>query len=259
MMKAFFNENNEFKYDLTFFICKHCIVFQIFDNSIEFRNHCLKYYMIDIRFSDFKHRQQNENYKRYVREHVYNYSSFFSHEYVIVQISIFDWNFIFCLNTDEEMSFCSKSLLFQNKNLYDIVYRIRSITITKIVEQQICDEYVEQEILLNFNKFFIIVKIYLINRLQSNLIIDMNVLNRDDIDFQLNRNMFVINEMNVFLCYSSKKISTSYHFVICNIMKFILKIRNRKWKFDTKKSMNFASKMIVIFESIDHETIDKSD
>ena len=77
MMKTFFNENNKSKYDLAFFICKHCIVFQIFDNSIEFRNHCLKYYIIDIRFSDFKHRQQNENYKRHVREHVYNYSFFF--------------------------------------------------------------------------------------------------------------------------------------------------------------------------------------
>ena len=77
MMKTFFNENNESKYDLTFFICKYCIVFQIFDNSIEFRDYYLKYYMIDIRFSNFKHCQQNENYKRHVREHVYNYSFFF--------------------------------------------------------------------------------------------------------------------------------------------------------------------------------------
>ena len=90
MMRAFFNESNESKYDLAFFICKHCIVSQIFDNSTEFRDHCLKYHMIDIRFSNLKHRQQNESYKRHAREHVYNYSFLFSHDYVTVQISIFD-------------------------------------------------------------------------------------------------------------------------------------------------------------------------
>lgn len=41
MIKTFFNENNKSKYDLTFFICKHRTIFQIFDNLIEFRDYCL--------------------------------------------------------------------------------------------------------------------------------------------------------------------------------------------------------------------------
>ena len=77
---------------------------------------------------------------------------------------------------------------------------------------------------------------------------NINVLNRDDIDFQFNRNMLVIKKMNVFLRYSSMKIQTFYYFVICNIMKSIQKNFNKKWKFDVKKSMNFASKMFCIFE-----------
>ena len=162
---------------------------------------------------------------------------------------IFDYDFISCLNIDEKVNFCFKSLFFQNKNLYDIVHRIRFITVTKVAKQQICDECIEQEILLNFNKFFVKIKTYLINHLQSNLIIDMNVLNRDDMNFQLNRNMFVIKKMNVFLRYSSVKIQTFYHFVICNIIKSIQKNLNKKWKFDMKKSMNFASKILCIFES----------
>ena len=31
----------------------------------------------------------------------------------------------------------------------------------------------------------------------------MNILKRDDIDFQLSKNMLIINEINVFLNYSS--------------------------------------------------------
>ena len=180
---------------------------------------------------------------------MYNYSSQFFFDYAQVDVFIFDYDFTSCLNIDEEVSLCSRSLFSQNKNLYDIVHRIRLITITKVVEQQICDECIEQEILLDFNKFSIKIKTYLIDRLQSDLIIDMNVLNRDDIDIQLNRNMLVIEEVNVLLRYSWVKIQTFYHFIICNIIKSIQNIRNKKWKFDMKKSMNFASKMLCIFDS----------
>ena len=67
-------------------------------------------------------------------------------------------------------------------------------------------------------------------------------------NFQFNCNIFVIKNVNVFLRYSSMKIKTLYHFVICNIMNFIQKNFNKKWKFDIKKSINFVSKLFYIFE-----------
>ena len=90
MIDVFFNDNNEFKYDLSFYICKHYFTFHLFDNFEKFRDHDIEYHDYDIRFAKFKHRLQNEKYIRYARENVYNYSSKSSYDYVIVQISIFD-------------------------------------------------------------------------------------------------------------------------------------------------------------------------
>ena len=73
------------------------------------------------------------------------------------------------------------------------------------------------------------VKIYLIQNFQSNLIIDMNILKRDDINFQLNKNMLIINEINVSLNYLSLILNLNnyifFHFIIAidiriNIKKF---------------------------------------
>ena len=65
------------------------------------------------------------------------------------------------------------------------------------------DEYIEQKILIEFNKILLRVKIYLIQNLQSNFIININILRRNNIDLQLCQNMLVINKTNVFLNYSS--------------------------------------------------------
>ena len=247
MIEIFFNDSSESKLNLNFWTCEICAI--AFDNSNELRDHILKYHDVDSRINTYNKRLQDKRYAKHAKKHVYNYSSQFFFEYVQMRVFIFDYDFTSCLNIDEEVSFCSKSLLSQNKNLYDIVHRIRSIIITEVIEQQICDECIEQEILLNFNKFSIKIKTYLVDRLQLNLIIDINVLSRDDIDIQLNRNMLVIEEMNVLLCYSSTKSQTFYHFVICNIMQSIQKSRNKKWKYDMKTSMNYASKRFYIFES----------
>ena len=84
------------------------------------------------------------------------------------------------MNIDDEISFCNR-ILFSRK--YKIVHRIRFIIVIEIAKQQICDEYIDQKILIEFNKLLLRVKIYLIQNFQSNLIIDMNILKRDDIDF----------------------------------------------------------------------------
>ena len=245
-IEIFFNDNSKSEMNLNFWICDKCSF--AFDNSNELRDHFLNYHNVDSRVNTYNKRLQDEKYAKHAKKHVYNYFSQFFFDYAQVNVFIFDYDLISCLNIDEKVSLCSKSLFSQNKNLYDIVHRTRFITITKIVEQQICDECIEKKILLNFNKFPIKIKTYLIDRLQSNLIIDMNVLNRDDIDFQLNRNMLVIKKMNVSLRYSPMKTQTFYHFVICNIMKSIQKNFNKKWKFNVKKSMNYASKMLRISE-----------
>ena len=135
MIDVFFNDNNESKYDLASYICKHCFTFHSFDNFEKFQNHALKYHDYDIRFAKFKHRSQNEKYIRHARKNVYNYSSKSFYDYIIVQISIFDWDFNFCLNTNDEVNLCSRVLLSRNKNLYEVVYRTKSIIIIKIVEQ----------------------------------------------------------------------------------------------------------------------------
>ena len=204
MIEIFFNDNSKFELNLNFWTCDKCST--IFDNSDELRDHFLNYHNVDSRISTYNKRLQNEKYVKHAKKHVYNYSSQFFFDYVQMNVFIFDYDFISCLNIDEKMSFCSRSLLSKNKNLYDIVHRIRLITITKIAKQQICDECIEQKILLNFNKFSVKIKTYLINHLQSELIIDMNVLSRDDMNFQFNRNMLVIKKMNVFLRYSSMRI-----------------------------------------------------
>ena len=183
----------------------------------------MNYYCVNLRINTYNKRLQNEKYVKHAKKHVYNYLSQLFFDYVQINVFIFDYDFVSCLNIDEKMNFCFISLFLQNKNLYNIVHRIQFITITKIAKQQICHECIEQKILLNFNKFSIKIKTYLINRLQLNLIIDMNVLNRDNINFQFNRNMFVIKKINVFLRYSTMKIQTFYHFVVCNIIKFIQK------------------------------------
>ena len=76
MIHVFFNDNNEFKYDLVLYICKYYFDFKFysFNNFEKFRDYALKYHDYDIRFAKFKHKLQNEKYIRYTRKIVYNYS-----------------------------------------------------------------------------------------------------------------------------------------------------------------------------------------
>ena len=55
MINVFFNDNNEFKYDLSFYICKHYFTFHLFDNFEKFRDHDIEYHDYDIRFAKFKY------------------------------------------------------------------------------------------------------------------------------------------------------------------------------------------------------------
>ena len=243
---AFFNDSSKPEMGLNPWTCGKCSF--AFGNSDELRDHLLDYHGVDSRVSTYNKRLQDERYAKHAKEHVYNYSSQFSFGYAQVEVFIFDYDLTSCLDTGGGVSLCSRSLLFQNKNLYGIVHRTRPITVIGVAGQQICDEYVEQEVLLGLNKFPIKVKAYLVDRLQPGLIIGMDVLGRGDIDLQFSRNMLVIGGVDVPLRYSPMGAQTFYHFVTCNTMKPIQKGPNRKWKFDVEKSMDFAPKMLCISE-----------
>ena len=163
IIEILFNDNNKFELNLNFWTYDKCSI--VFNNSNELRDYFLNYYNVDSRINTYNKRLQNEKYVKHAKKHVYNYSSQFFFDYVQMNVFIFDYDFISCLNIDKKMNFCFKLLFSQNKNLYDIVHRIRFITITKIIEQQIFDESIKQKILLNFNKFLVKIKTYLINHL----------------------------------------------------------------------------------------------
>ena len=118
------------------------------------------------------------------------------------------------------MNLCNRVLFSRDKNLYEIVHRTRFIIVIEIAKQQICDKYIDQKVLIKFNKFSLRVKIYLIQNFQSNLIININILRRDDIDFQLSKNILIINKIDVLLNYlSSQNNYIFFHFVIANNIK----------------------------------------
>ena len=68
---------------------------------------------------------------------------------------------------------------------------------------QILNQYIEQKMLLSFNKIFVFVKIYLINNFQFDLIININVLNKNNIDFLLNRQTLRVKNIEILFCYTS--------------------------------------------------------
>ena len=90
MIKVFFNNNYEFKYNLILYICQQILCVQSFDNVIKFRNYVFEYHDMNINFVDFKYRIQNVNYITHAKKHVYNYSLFFFMNYVMISTFLFD-------------------------------------------------------------------------------------------------------------------------------------------------------------------------
>ena len=259
MVGSYFNDTSEAKYGLAPFTCNHCVGTrpQSFGNADELRDHCLDYHGVDIRSAGPKRHQQDQGYRQHAEEHIYNFSPPSSHGYATVEASIFDYDLTPCLDTGGGVSLCSRSLL-PNKNLYGIVHRTRPITVTGVAGQQICDEYIEQEVLLGPNKFPLTVKAYLVNKLQPGLIIGMDVLNRGDIDLQLSRNMLVIGGVDVPLCYTPKGDLTSYHFS-SHYTKDLSVKTNKKWRYDTEKLMDFAPNLAVISAPVGHKALQEID
>ena len=79
-----------------------------------------------------------------------------------------------------------------------------------MIDIQICNEYIDTKVLLNFNKISIQMKVYLIDNLQSNFIINMNILNKNDINLLLTRQVLKIKDIEILLCYVSLTSSTSF-------------------------------------------------
>ena len=186
------------------------------------------------------------------------FSSFFM-GYVTIQISIFDWELTSCLNTDENVFLCDSSFVFRDRDVYDFVKRTRLIIIIEVVDMKVLNKYIEKKMLLNFNKVFVIIKAYLVEGLQFDFIIDMNVLNRTDIDFMLSRKSLRVKNIDISLCYassfSSKKTNSHYfyHFMTHDIFSsytwkwkstfcFIIKSRSSSFSINEKlERSNFAT------------------
>ena len=136
------------------------------------------------------------------------------------------------MNIDENVFLCDSSFVLRDRDVYDFVKRAKLIIIIEVVDMRILNKYIEKKMLLNFNKISVIIKVYLIKSFQFDFIIDMNVLNKDDIDFMLSRKLLKIKNIDISLCYalsfSSKKTNSHYfyHFMTHDIFFSY----TRKWK-----------------------------
>ena len=66
------------------------------------------------------------------------------------------------MNINKNVFLYDRDFLF-NRNIYNFVYNFKFIIIIKMIDIQICDEYINTKILLNSNKIFVRIKTYLIN------------------------------------------------------------------------------------------------
>ena len=204
---VFFNDNNQFKYNLASYICQQNHDVMIFDNLVELRDYVLNYYEVVTRLIESKYYTRKINYIQHAKKHVYNFFSFFFMSYATIQILFFDYDLTSCLDTNENVSFCDRNLLSFNQNHSDLVHRIKSITITEIANMQVLNQYIDQKVLLSFNRISVFIKVYLMNNLQLDLIINMNVLNKNDIDFLLSRQALRVENIEILLCYTSPSFS----------------------------------------------------
>ena len=90
MIEIFFNNNNEFKYNLILYIYQQTSRIQLFNNALKFRDYVFEYHDVNINFVEFKYRIRNVNYITHTKKHVYNYSLFFFMNYVMISIFLFD-------------------------------------------------------------------------------------------------------------------------------------------------------------------------
>ena len=166
----------------------------------------LDYYKVDTRSAELKFRSQKISYIQHAENYIYNFASLFFINYVIIQIIIFDFSFILCFNISENVSLWDRSLISKNFKDYGFIYRIKLITIIEIANMQMLNEYIEQKVLLNSNKISVFIKTYIVNSLKPNFIINMNVLNKENIDFMLSRQTFRVKNIKISLCYVSSSI-----------------------------------------------------
>ena len=134
MIDSYFNEHNKLRYDLIFYICDHYFKHYSFDNVDEFREHMLKYHETDIKFNTVKMQIRDVNHVQHVKKHVYNYVSSTSFDYTTVQITVFDLNLSFCIDSDEVVNLLNKFVLLKN-NLYDIIHNAFFITIIDVIDR----------------------------------------------------------------------------------------------------------------------------
>ena len=132
----------------------------------------------------------------------------------MILISIFGFELKPCFDIGGSVFLFDRKLLPQQQNIYGLVFNIKLITITGVAEMQIVDQYINTEILLNFNRIFVQIKVYLVNNLQLELIIGMNVLNKGDIDLLFSRQSLRVGNIEISLCYTFSSMTGGFSYYI---------------------------------------------
>ena len=88
-------------------------------------------HQFDIRFLQIIRWLQQINKNEHAKKHVYNFFHFFIN-YVIIQISIFDWKLTLCLNIDENVFLYNRNFVFRDRDVYNFVKRIKFIIVIEI-------------------------------------------------------------------------------------------------------------------------------
>ena len=107
------------------------------------------------------------------------------------------------------------------------MYKIKFVIITKVLNRQIVDQVTKITILLNFDKYSLQIITYLVYSLLFNLIIDNDVLNRDDIDLQYNREILIVNDIDISLFYNNANYIIFYYFNV-KLFTIISSIKYKK-------------------------------
>ena len=215
MIDVYFNEHDELKYDLAPYTCEHCSTMQTFDNSDELREHVLHYHDFDTRSTSAKSKLQNHSYAKHAEEHVYNFFSQTSFEYSTIEAKIFDVELSLCIDTRDALSLLDRSLLPMHQNLYDIVQETKLVIVIGVASRQIVDQVANIIVLLDHGskKCPLQMTTYLVNNLLPDLIIDNDVLNRDDVNLQHEKKILIVDEVDIPLSYSNaSSMQTSYYF-----------------------------------------------
>ena len=157
------------------------------NNKIKLDNYMFNIHNIDIKLFEIMKRKRYINWMKYAILHVITIrDSFSKREYIIIQTSLYDEinEAIFvCIDTSFNVNFIDEFLFSKNQSLWNILHNCHSIIIRDIASERIVDRQI------NISLFFIATndsikrinfKIYVNKSIQTNVILNINELNKKE-------------------------------------------------------------------------------